>query len=74
MADDGNKMSGTARVRQAVTRLRELEVSGVAPHDILAGGAGVAFLRDDCDEDVGVACAAFALVHSPALFARGDRV
>jgi hypothetical protein len=61
--------AGLTRVAKAVRRLRELETSGAEIHEILGGGAGIVFVRDDCDGDLDIAYVAFALVHAPT--ARG---
>jgi hypothetical protein len=55
------------RVKRAAERLRELEALGVELSEILAGPDGAAFVRDDCDGDPDLACAAFAIVHSPKI-------
>ncbi len=52
-------------VKRAAERLHELEASGVKPLEILSGLAGATFIRDDCGGDLDIACAAFAIVHSP---------
>ncbi len=53
------------RVKRAAARLRELQASGVALSEILSGEAGAAFIREECDGDLDVATAAFALVYPP---------
>jgi len=56
-----------ARVKRAAERLRELEASGITLSEILGGEAGAVFMRDYCDGDADIACAAFVLVHSPGV-------
>jgi hypothetical protein len=53
--------------------LSELKATGIELHEILAGRAGAAFMRDYCEGDPEVAYAAIALVYYPRTHERRER-
>lgn len=53
------------RVTRAARQLRELKAEGVELHEILSGQAGRTFIRDYCEGDPELVCAAFVLAYNP---------